>query len=265
MEKNTVIEQVLENFQVPEIKSKDLIWSEIEAKLKKSEVKTTSTFSIKRLLPLGIAASVALALLFFWPGGAENFSSELEYKSIELPDGSTAELGPHTSLKYLEESGTRSIDLNGSAYFNVTKGDPFIVNSNNCTVKVLGTSFKISNVQTDYDVKCYTGVVEVSSENVKVNLTKGKGVNSYNSKTVYSHNLDYDSTRSGLNYQNEYLNSVLQDLKIKKNLVINNTSDENPVISYSIQSESFSDISNTLATISGLKVKKISDSSYELF
>lgn len=69
-----------------------------------------------------------------------------------LPDGSTAELSGGTELtyyRYFWREGRR-VHLQGEAFFEVTKGEaPFLVDTFNATVRVLGTTFNVRAWPTD--------------------------------------------------------------------------------------------------------------------
>lgn len=70
-----------------------------------------------------------------------------EKKQLTLPDGSEVTLNSGTIFKYPEkfEKKTRLVNLIGEAYFTVKKNisKPFIVKTNNLSVKVLGTKFNV--------------------------------------------------------------------------------------------------------------------------
>ncbi len=97
---------------------------------------------------------------------AEN--STAEYNTIEtpkggqyqvsLPDGTKVWLNAASSLKYpstFEKSVTRKVELNGEAYFEVAKdkAHPFIVESKDQQVEVLGTHFNINSYSDEKVVK----------------------------------------------------------------------------------------------------------------
>jgi transmembrane sensor len=88
-----------------------------------------------------------------------------------LPDGTKVFLNSKTSLGYpIAFNGhTRNVNLNGEAYFEVTKNikSPFIVNTGKIQIEVTGTEFKASN----YADENLTEVVLVSGS---VNLFQGK-------------------------------------------------------------------------------------------
>lgn len=69
-----------------------------------------------------------------------------EYKLV-LSDGTRIHINSMSSLRYPVSFGskTRQVELDGEAYFEVSKtGQPFIVNANGMDVEVLGTTFNLS-------------------------------------------------------------------------------------------------------------------------
>jgi transmembrane sensor len=97
---------------------------------------------------------------------------------IILPDKSVAWLNSGSTLKYNNQFGKkkREVQLTGEGYFEVTKdkSKPFLVNTNNIEIKVLGTVFNVHSYLND--------------STVEVNLLEGKVdvsfLNSDNSKTL---------------------------------------------------------------------------------
>lgn len=73
-----------------------------------------------------------------------------EYQ-IVLPDGTKVWLNAASALSYPSRfSGdTREVNLQGEAYFEVTKGKPFIVVADHQRIDVLGTKFNVSAYQDD--------------------------------------------------------------------------------------------------------------------
>lgn len=75
-----------------------------------------------------------------------------ETYQVRLPDGSIVWLNAASTLRYpVSFSGlkTRSVELDGEAYFEVAKNEafPFIVSTDREVVKVLGTHFNMSSYQ----------------------------------------------------------------------------------------------------------------------
>ncbi|NER13873.1 DUF4974 domain-containing protein [Leptobacterium flavescens] len=100
-----------------------------------------------------------------------NISTENgQKKEVTLPDGSVVVLNIDSQLTYPDkfEDNIREITLNGEAFFDIAhnKEKPFIVNTNNIKVKVLGTSFNVKSYPTDKKVETtlVTGKVELLHE-----------------------------------------------------------------------------------------------------
>jgi transmembrane sensor len=89
--------------------------------------------------------------------------------TFSLPDGSTGWINGGSSIKFENSfSGTtRSIELTGEAYFNVTKNKDkaFIVVTPNIDIKVFGTSFNVMAYSDD-------ALTEVTLEKGKVEIFK---------------------------------------------------------------------------------------------
>jgi len=93
----------------------------------------------------------------------------VNFKVITLPDGSTVKMNANTRFEYPEHfaADARKVKLSGEAFFEVTKDTvhPFIIETDNASVEVLGTSFNVSAYPE-------AGVVEVNVETGKVKLTQ---------------------------------------------------------------------------------------------
>jgi len=104
-----------------------------------------------------------------------NKNITLEYASLNklgeefvLPDGSTVVLNSDSKISYPKvfASNERRIELEGEAFFNVTKNSeqPFIIEAKNAEVKVLGTSFNVNASIPGNIVEVFveTGLVQLS-------------------------------------------------------------------------------------------------------
>lgn len=106
----------------------------------------------------------------------ETLAGEIEH--ITLPDQSTIVLNANSSVRFDPDKFdvNRRILLKGEAFFEVTKGINFQVETDQGTVKVLGTSFNVWNRKDLLDVVCFTGKVNVSKRSYSKDLTPGDGV-----------------------------------------------------------------------------------------
>lgn len=107
-----------------------------------------------------------------------------------LPDGSVVTLNKHSELRYPQKfkGGTRSVALNGEAFFEVApdKSHPFIITANEASVKVVGTSFNVKSSPSATEVIVATGVVEVSRNQKAVRLLPNETTTVYKGKAEFN-------------------------------------------------------------------------------
>lgn len=126
-----------------------------------------------------VAATAAVVLLclsawavyvYMQPATLQTVSTLAETQVILLPDGSSVTLNHYSSLSYPEHfnSANREVQLNGEAYFEVSKDKehPFTVQTENVDVQVLGTHFNVDAYRNNPEVKTtlLTGSVAVSNK-----------------------------------------------------------------------------------------------------
>ncbi len=138
-----------------------------DLKSKVSQRSVIHKYSRRRMYAL-IAATAAVIFLGMWftslMSGAVDFQTELaETMEVNLPDGSVVFLNSESSLKFNEKKfeSKRTLELEGEAFFEVEKGNSFIVETSIGTIEVLGTSFNVRTLGNTLDVHCKTGSVEV--------------------------------------------------------------------------------------------------------
>ena len=103
-----------------------------------------------------------------------------EYQ-LTLPDGTQVWLNAETSLRYPTSfTGTeRRVELTGEAYFEVTKNSqrPFVVQSGDAAIKVLGTHFNVMAYADEPFLKATLaeGSVAISKNGAEKRLKPGQG------------------------------------------------------------------------------------------
>lgn len=122
-------------------------WKTIKTR---SGVQSNSKRIVELWPSIGIAAAfsaIALTCLFIFLKSDTKPVTVFQTKDIKLtaiaPDSSIIVLNKNASATYSEDDGSRIVNLDGEAYFDVkAKTDtPFIVQTFNTQVKVLGTKF----------------------------------------------------------------------------------------------------------------------------
>ncbi len=194
-----------------------------EAMLKRIKSKTTKPKAkVISLIPnwaYSAAATVALLLaayLFIFSDTtlSTNYGQQ---SAFNLEDGSYVILNAKSTLSYNKRSWSksRSVNLNGEAYFEVQNGNSFTVNTDMGSVKVLGTHFNVKTAKDYFKVTCFEGKVSVLINNKETILTQGQ---TYQFAKNTEFNWDVKPTKpswlNGLNtYQNTPLFIILNDLE----------------------------------------------------
>ncbi len=100
---------------------------------------------------------------------AKTEAHPLNLSIITLPDGSTVKMNADTRIEYPEKfaADLRKVKLSGEAFFEVKRDTarPFIIETANASVEVLGTSFNVSAYP-------HAELVEVNVKTGKVKLTR---------------------------------------------------------------------------------------------
>lgn len=133
-----------------------------------------------RLRPVwGITAGLAVALVCFYlfrnPVVTQNTSPGRQ-KNILFSDKSRTTLNSGTTLEYSRRfSGSeRVVSLDGEAFFDISHDTrPFIVQTANAEIKVMGTKFNVWARDSVTRVLVYSGCVRLVGQNGEVQLTKG--------------------------------------------------------------------------------------------
>lgn len=167
--------------------------SDIITNSRKQRTLTPSVFKVKIRQSIRYVASIAaiiavsVSMYLFINKDREQADTKMynisipagEKKEIKLPDESDIYINSASTLKYPETFGEekRLVELAGEAFFKVTpdKERPFIINTGQISIKVLGTSFNVRSYDEDewIGVTVSTGIVSVSifDENSSIQLT----------------------------------------------------------------------------------------------
>lgn len=131
---------------------------------------------------VGIAASIIVLIgLFMFVGGDSDVIIETgfgENRTIALLDGSEVILNSKSKIIYDKDNwdNERKLFLSGEAYFKVSKGESFVVSTDNGSITVLGTEFNVNSVGDYFDVICYEGKVQVKTKESQHILTPENAV-----------------------------------------------------------------------------------------
>lgn len=168
---------------LPELRTdEDMAWQRFQVRVKYGAKKPDAA-TVKRMPFLRVAAAViiiagaALAALFLIQDRKVEYITQVAQEKVlrdSLPDGSIVTLNKHSRITYPDKfSGkARNIKMEGEAFFNVAadKNHPFVIQVNDVTIKVVGTSFNVRDIDGKTEVIVESGIVEVTGKSVSVRL-----------------------------------------------------------------------------------------------
>ena len=131
---------------------------------------------------LRIASILLLAfsiyMLWFYPSSIVKEAKFAENESFSLPDNSEVVLNAGSRLTFNEDAwpDQRILELDGEAYFSVTSGKTFSVQTKMGTITVVGTQFNVAFRNSFLEVTCYEGKVRVEFDEFSKILNPGERV-----------------------------------------------------------------------------------------
>jgi len=154
--------------------------SEQQAKSAK-RVKLFRKWSIAATILLVLTASVGIWQTFFnTPFPLHHVADYGEWKTIELPDGSTVHLNANSTLELddnWESTDNRQVRLTGEAFFEVAKKPAtkakFLVTTDNLTIEVLGTQFNVNTKSENTTIFLEEGKIKLDLGDEKAMMKPG--------------------------------------------------------------------------------------------
>jgi len=200
--------------------NEDEAWARFQQRVADKDQPNTKTIPLggRKTNWLRVAASLVFLIGFAWlsyftfMGSTTTYIAQGTVTTETLPDGTVVTLNAGSSIKFNSRfnGDTRKVELTGEAFFDVTpdKNKPFVINTDNASIKVVGTSFNVNSNARKTEVIVETGIVEVSKKKDMVKLTPGE-------KTVVRNNSD--------KLVKEKVNDVLYNYYRTKELVCKET------------------------------------------
>ena len=202
-----------------EMPSQDVSEGLIALKEERSLSQKPKVIKLSSFIKVAAAAAIILLVGYIYtPSLPQTFNTQLAQKeTVELPDNSNVILNENSQLSFKKGNWdkNRSLQLDGEAYFEVSKGNVFDVLTNHGTVSVLGTRFNVYDRDNRFEVVCYEGLVGVTHMDNYMELSPGEKVylengalvadKKYTAQPSWIHN---EST-----FKNVKIEAVLQELK----------------------------------------------------
>tara|TARA_R110001583_G_scaffold28231_2_gene100437 strand:+ start:1937 stop:2851 length:915 start_codon:yes stop_codon:yes gene_type:complete len=163
--------------EAPKVDAEKALAAFKERKLTKKETKVIS-LNFKTFLRVAAIFVIMLSSSYFlFFNNAKSFETQIaQTETLTLPDNSEVILNAASKLNYNKKTwkDNRELELNGEAYFKVSKGKKFTVKTDVGSVQVLGTQFNVKERDNYFEVQCYEGLVAVTYNNETIKLSKGK-------------------------------------------------------------------------------------------
>ncbi|MEO1437493.1 MAG: FecR domain-containing protein [Bacteroidota bacterium] len=177
--------------------SKGQLWKRIGDTLAEEDTPVQPSKTRIRVLQFtALAVAAVIAWIIFNPF----YSPELktieatagQQLAVNLPDASTIILNAGSTIQFDEQNflENRTVQLRGEGFFEVQKGNTFLVKTQQGQVEVLGTSFNVYDRPDNFEVVCSTGKVQVSAKGIKETALLTPGF-----KTTRNQNMAVDSIK----------------------------------------------------------------------
>ena len=258
-------------------KHKVKIGEQPEAKIKALDPSHAERFSFKQMLRIAavilllIIPSAGLYYFYLNQNNPIEVAALANVKESPMPDGSKITLDQNAVITYHKDFGktNRQVALKGEAFFSVAhdKSKPFIVDVNDITVTVTGTSFYVEANPGESEIKV---MVETGTVIVKSTLDPNQMVTLHkDDKATYSktdHTLTQDLITEDDNYHSWLskkllfkeiaLKDIVNDLNhaYHRNIVIKDKAVENCRLSVSFDQQSLEQILNVIKHTIDVKI-----------
>ena len=198
--------------------------------------KQATIFKLSGIAKYAVAATVLIAALvsayylLFLPSGQVMYQTAYgEKQTISLPDGSEVILNASSTLSYASSGweDNRTVQLEGEAFFSVTSGEQFIVETDNGSVSVLGTEFNVRSRQNLFNAVCFEGKIRVDVQKETKELTAGNSIQFENGLLVAEsevQNIAQPSWMTGvITFTDVPLKTALEELTAQFGITITGT------------------------------------------
>lgn len=218
-------------------------------------------WSFRVVAVLVIALGITYTLKVFVP--QKQTADNGEKTIFSLPDDSKVVLNSGSEIHYKKWNwdNNRHLELTGEAYFRVSKGRRFEVQTNLGKVTVLGTQFNVKARKKRFDVVCYEGRVKVNYEDIQILLTHGQGVSFENGKQhkVKINALKPEWLDGQISFNKENIETILDEIERQYNITIElNVKDTSSLFTGKLPSDDLDVALQIISTTYHLKAKKIS-------
>lgn len=267
-------EQLIRHYQIPAETSRvdalNAVFQKIENQNHSKIIQFKSRSKSKFIIGLSAAASVIFALsLYFYLATYSITTNSVSVLSSRLPDNSRIVLQKNSEIKYKKYFWAREVNLSGSAYFEVEKGEKFQVITKLGKVEVLGTRFLVSEKSDSLKVHCYEGKVKASISNNSFILSPGtfmSGTQQNASKNSTKENIAFpDFALFSMQFTNEPVSKVFAEISNFYQVTIHIKQQKNRNFSGTIKTGNLNATLDIVCTSMQMQYRFLSDTEIEIY
>ncbi len=260
----------------------DAGWSRVESKIQSdSTAKTRKIFSRRDYLR--VAASILLLItlgLFFQKSNQVISEATLAEQQVTLPDGSTvllAQGGKLTRNRFNWGKRQRKISIEGEGFFDIHRDTtrPFIVETQQSRIEVLGTSFRVvAPVDSSHEIHVKSGIVSFSRrDHAEKAIILIKDQSAQIDEDLESP-IRLEELKTGsvviapdkLNFRDTPLEKVLKALEVRFNVKFTwqSAAGQNCLLTADFQKETLDEILTIIGSVHTISFEKINNESYQV-
>ncbi|TDU40323.1 FecR family protein [Gelidibacter sediminis] len=199
-------------------------------KLRNSQKQTSKVFPLNYKSFLKIAAVfivlITSSYFLFFNTMTSYTTTIAQTDTLTLPDNSEVVLNANSKIFFNKKAwkDNRNLNLEGEAFFKVTKGSTFTVQTKEGEVKVLGTQFNVNQRPNYFEIHCYEGSVRVNTHTKYQILAPGQSIKIIAGTMGEVENFNAQNP-SWLNNESSFSNvplwQVIKELEVQYDIRIN--------------------------------------------
>jgi transmembrane sensor len=227
--------------------------------LKTERTKMRFVFLYTSSIAAGLLLLFGIWRIWLYNPVTEVIAAKGQHIDYRLPDGSLVKINSDSRISFQKKDFTshRVLLLDGEAYFEITKGNSFIINTKLADVKILGTTFNIFSRDNDFRVSCITGKVQVSDKKGSLIINPGETASVADDRLINYSDKNIETSNSWISgefyFENAPLKAVFDEIERQFNVKFEGENIENKLFTGSFTNYNLGDALQIVCIPMGLK------------
>jgi len=191
------------------------------------EKSQSKVISLIKWLSSGAVAAMIAFFVYSWFGNYETINLKTDFANAQqevLPDNTIINInaGSYLTHNVKNTKRPRKLFLRGEAHFNVTKGEPFVIETDYVSIEVLGTIFNVYAREDGFEVSCTEGKIRVVNKagNKNMILTAGESCMASNKEFKQTASNRSNWVKGTFEFKEVPLSFVLDEIERQYNINI---------------------------------------------